>query len=121
MSRRARRNHTPAFKAKVALAAVKGQLALLLDMRGLPAIGACPWILSKNETLDTLHSHFSQQRKVPAQRLAKRAGDIHAITFLFPIKKRQAADLDEVEQCRFAAPSQIRIVVDKRRHPVKIV
>ena len=49
------------------------------------------------------------------------AGDIHAITFLFPIKKRQAADLDEVEQCRFAAPSQIRIVVDKRRHPVKIV
>ena len=28
MSRRARRNHTPAFKAKVALAAVKGDLTL---------------------------------------------------------------------------------------------
>jgi transposase-like protein len=28
MSRRARRNHTPAFKAKVALAAVKGELTL---------------------------------------------------------------------------------------------
>ena len=37
MSRRARRNHTPAFKAKVALAAVKGdrtlaQLAELFDV-----------------------------------------------------------------------------------------
>ena len=28
MSRRARRNHTPAFKAKVALAAVKGDRTL---------------------------------------------------------------------------------------------
>ncbi len=28
MSRRARQNHTPAFKAKVALAAVKGELTL---------------------------------------------------------------------------------------------
>jgi transposase-like protein len=28
MSRRARRNHTPAFKAKVALAAIKGELTL---------------------------------------------------------------------------------------------
>ena len=28
MTRRARRNHTPAFKAKVALAAVKGELTL---------------------------------------------------------------------------------------------
>jgi transposase len=28
MSRRARRNHTPAFKAKVALAAVKGEMTL---------------------------------------------------------------------------------------------
>ena len=28
MSRRARRNHTPAFKAKVALAAVKGEKTL---------------------------------------------------------------------------------------------
>ena len=28
MSRRARRNHTPAFKARVALAAVKGELTL---------------------------------------------------------------------------------------------
>jgi transposase-like protein len=28
MSRRARRNHTPAFKAKVALAAVKGERTL---------------------------------------------------------------------------------------------
>ena len=28
MSRRARRNHTPAFKAKVALAAIKGEMAL---------------------------------------------------------------------------------------------
>ncbi|MGY4412225.1 transposase-like protein [Bradyrhizobium sp. LB7.1] len=30
MSRRARRNHTPAFKAKVALAAVKGDRTLAL-------------------------------------------------------------------------------------------
>ena len=29
MSRRARRNHTPAFKAKVALAAVKGDRTLV--------------------------------------------------------------------------------------------
>jgi transposase len=28
MSRRARRNHTPAFKAKVALAAIKGEMTL---------------------------------------------------------------------------------------------
>ena len=28
MSRRARRHHTPAFKAKVALAAIKGELTL---------------------------------------------------------------------------------------------
>ena len=28
MNRRARRNHTPAFKAKVALAAIKGELTL---------------------------------------------------------------------------------------------
>jgi len=28
MSRRPRRNHTPAFKAKVALAAVKGEMTL---------------------------------------------------------------------------------------------
>jgi len=28
MSRRARRNHTPAFKAKVALAAIKGEKTL---------------------------------------------------------------------------------------------
>ena len=28
MSRRARRNHTPAFKAKVALAAIRGQITL---------------------------------------------------------------------------------------------
>src|ERR1700726_981942 len=28
MTRRARRNHTPAFKAKVALAAIKGELTL---------------------------------------------------------------------------------------------
>jgi transposase-like protein len=28
MSRRARRNHTPTFKARVALAAVKGELTL---------------------------------------------------------------------------------------------
>ena len=28
MSRRARRNHTPAFKAKVALAAIKGEMPL---------------------------------------------------------------------------------------------
>ena len=37
MTRRARRNHTPAFKAKVALAAIKGEktlaeLALLFDV-----------------------------------------------------------------------------------------
>ena len=29
MSRRPRRNHSPAFKAKVALAAVKGELTLV--------------------------------------------------------------------------------------------
>ncbi len=28
MTRRARRNHTPAFKAQVALAAIKGELTL---------------------------------------------------------------------------------------------
>ena len=28
MTRRARRNHTPAFKAKVALAAIKGEMTL---------------------------------------------------------------------------------------------
>jgi transposase len=32
MSRRARRNHTPAFKAKVALAAIKGEPAQLFDV-----------------------------------------------------------------------------------------
>ena len=31
MSRRARRHHTPAFKAKVALAAIKGELTLEND------------------------------------------------------------------------------------------
>ena len=41
MSRRARRNHTPAFKAKVALAAVKGEktlseLAQLFDVHPNP-------------------------------------------------------------------------------------
>jgi transposase len=28
MTRRARRNHTPAFKAKVALAAIKGEMTV---------------------------------------------------------------------------------------------
>jgi transposase len=32
MSRRARRNHTPAFKAKVALAAIRGEPAQLFDV-----------------------------------------------------------------------------------------
>jgi hypothetical protein len=34
------------------------QLALLLDVRGLSAIGAYRWVLSKKETLDALYSHF---------------------------------------------------------------
>jgi hypothetical protein len=34
MSRRPRRNHTPAFKAKVALAAVRGELTLENDFLG---------------------------------------------------------------------------------------
>ena len=53
MSRRARRNHTPAFKAEVALAAVKGdrtlaQLAEQFDVhpirshRGRPSLKAAP-------------------------------------------------------------------------------
>ena len=44
MSRRPRRNHTPAFKAKVALAAVRGEktlaeLAQQFDVHPSPAVG----------------------------------------------------------------------------------
>ena len=44
MTRRPRRNHTPAFKAKVALAAVKGEktlaeLAQQFDIRRVPLFG----------------------------------------------------------------------------------
>ncbi len=47
MSRRARRTHTPAFKAKVALAAIKGELTLaqLAEQDGpggIPIVRA-PW------------------------------------------------------------------------------
>ncbi len=46
MTRRARRNHTPAFKAKVALAALKGEktlaeLAQLFDVHAVA--GRCGW------------------------------------------------------------------------------
>jgi transposase-like protein len=45
MSRRARRNHSPAFKAKVALAAIKGEktLAELAEQFDVHANPITPW------------------------------------------------------------------------------
>ena len=50
MTKRTRRNHTPGFKAKVALAAMKGdkmlaELAQLFDVqrRFTPRSASCPW------------------------------------------------------------------------------
>jgi hypothetical protein len=42
MTKRIRRNHNPAFKAKVALAAVKGEKMSINIERG-PPIGVRPW------------------------------------------------------------------------------
>ena len=58
MSRRARRNHTPAFKAKVALAAVKGdrtiaQLAEQFDVHPIRSRrGRRSWRVALPEFLD---------------------------------------------------------------------
>lgn len=37
MTKRTRRNHAPAFKAKVALAALKGEKTLAVDLKSLHA------------------------------------------------------------------------------------
>jgi len=75
MSRRARRNHSPAFKAKVALSAIRGEktLAELAKLHDVHANQINDW---KNQLLERAASVFGGE--VPNARPAVDLKELHA-------------------------------------------
>ncbi len=67
MSRRTRRKHSPAFKAKVAVAAIKGEktLAELAALHDVHATQIAAW---KAQLLEGAAGVFSSGSSVPSQR-----------------------------------------------------
>ena len=79
MTKRTRRTHSPAFKAKVALAAIKGEktlaeLAQQFDVLGRWTSGASPrWQQPREKSLG---HRLPQTRVVPIGQRAHRAGGV---------------------------------------------
>lgn len=75
MSRRARRNHSPAFKAKVALSAIRGEktLAELAKLHDVHANQIVDW---KNQLLERAASVFGSE--TPNAAPAVDVKDLHA-------------------------------------------